>query len=331
MTRAGFKTKRFDSLKRQMNAYSFKFISSCEEHDGAWYHPSNNFGLTGERDHAITPRGKAGSSTRAAADDALGLKETGDKRPSAPVCEVLRITSKRAALAPRRFSPKLGGGEHAGSDGDDSDQELDFHFFSDLRSRSSSSSSSSSSVSVHSSLWGADRFKVPVKIRLGSSYFQSEPAVVVMPKVTHTIPDDDIYYLQDDCSDDSMHLEESEAFGATEHSKSLFMFHHIHDPRNQPSQYHSKTSHSASLLYELDCDSLSVGADMSDRSNNDILWQQEASSSCNEPDDENVMSSEVCFEESLDYILDALHRQITEEVKQQQQQQEPSSPGIKAS
>ena len=55
MTKAGFKTNRFDSLKRQMNAYGFKFIHACDEHDGAWYHPSSNFGLTGERDHAIIP------------------------------------------------------------------------------------------------------------------------------------------------------------------------------------------------------------------------------------------------------------------------------------
>jgi hypothetical protein len=59
MNQAGFKTEKYSSLKRQINAYGFKHISVAEAGEkttGWWFHPSNGFTLEGSTDHVIGPR-----------------------------------------------------------------------------------------------------------------------------------------------------------------------------------------------------------------------------------------------------------------------------------
>ena len=123
MHKAGFKTSRFDSLKRQINAYGFKFqirpeAAATGGGPGLWFHPRGCFGPRGTDDHLVCPRGREGSNSASAyrSTPRSAKKKSSSwvkPRPSAPLT---RENSKRNSLPPRKFSPLLGGGEHISDD-----------------------------------------------------------------------------------------------------------------------------------------------------------------------------------------------------------------------
>ena len=265
-----------------MNAYGFKFIHACDEHDGAWYHPSSNFGLTGERDHAIIPRGKNRKSSSGVVEENLCQKDVGEKRSSVSVHQGIRKISKRATKPPRRFSAKLGGGEHLdfSDEGDDAHDD-GFHY--------------------STSITRGRRPKVPVSIRLGKRSFRSNPAVAIMPGNLHCIPIGGLD--RDPGVEASTRNEIYSDFRAMEQLETSTMFQHAYDLGDVPLQHTSKTSHTGNLISEYD--------------NESVPRQSEAKSGCNYRNDEMIIPSDVSFEESLDFFLDTINRDVVEEVQYQ--------------